>query len=492
MTKKLSLETLASLDPIVGKPSYAREDLSPGIVHIGVGNFHRAHQIVYLDRLFNKGMDHDWGVIGAGIKHYDAAMRDRLQGQDWLSTVIELDPEGLSARVTGVMIDFTAIDAAALLQTLVRPEIRIVSLTITEGGYYVNATTHGFDVDHPEIQGDIANPKAPQTIFGLLIAALAERKEKGLPAFTIMSCDNLPENGKVARQTVLGLAREIAPELAGWIEETVAFPSSMVDCITPVTSEKVLKLARDQFGIEDNAPVACEPFHQWVLEDHFPAGRPRLEEVGVEFVEDVAPYELMKLRILNGGHAAIAYPSALLGHDGVHEAMADADIADWLKTLARREIIPVVPEIPGIDFDAYLETCADRFANAAVGDSIARLCLDGSNRQPKFILPSISDALEAGRSIDGLALEVALWCRYCAAIAEGELQVPHEDERATALQAAAREARERPDAFLELTEVFGTLGQEEPFKQAFAKALNDLWQNGTRATLKAYLQKEGA
>ncbi|MEP3639508.1 MAG: mannitol dehydrogenase family protein, partial [Paracoccaceae bacterium] len=314
-------------------------------------------------------------------------------------------------------------------------------------------------------------------------------KDSGLEPFTILSCDNLPENGHVARQTVVGLAKQMVPDLAGWIEANVAFPSSMVDCITPATSAREVGLVAQKFEIQDDAPVACEPFRQWVMEDRFPAGRPSLEAVGVQFVDDVAPYELMKLRILNGGHAAIAYPSALLGYHFVHEAMADPDITGWFKKLARTDVIPVVPPIPGIDFDEYLETCVSRFANPEIGDTVARLCLDGSNRQPKFILPTIADALHAGRLIEGLALEVAFWCRYCAESVLSGSGVILEDERAEQLRGAAIRSKENPTAFLALDDVFGDLGRNDVFAKAFERQLNSLWERGTRKTLQAYLSE---
>lgn len=490
-TTSLSLSTLSRIAG-ADVPAYAREDLSAGIVHLGVGNFHRAHQIVYLDRLFNRGLDRDWAVIGAGVKPHDAAMRARLQRQDWLSTVVELDPGGLTARVTGAMIDFAEVDPAAIVAVLERPEIRIVSLTITEGGYYVDATTGGFDATHPEMAADAASPDAPATVFGILLKALRRRRAAGTAPFTVMSCDNLPENGHVARTTVLGLARMSDPDLADWVAETVAFPSSMVDCITPATSEREMALLRERFGIEDAAPVACEPFRQWVMEDRFSAGRPRLEEVGVEFVEDVAPYELMKLRILNGGHAAIAYPSALLGYHFVHDAMADPLIAGFLRKLAHAEIIPTVPPIAGVDFAAYFELIASRFSNPEVGDTIPRLCLDGSNRQPKFILPTVRDRLEAGADLSGLALEVALWCRTCAGTAEDGSAIEIADERAAELTRRALAARGTPQAFLDFTPVFGDLGRERPFADAFARDLGALWAEGVRPVLSRYIDSGAA
>lgn len=487
VTTSLSLSTLSEITG-ASVPAYARKDLTAGIVHLGVGNFHRAHQIVYLDRLFNRGLDRDFAVIGAGVKPYDVAMRDRLKGQDWLSTVVELDPGGLTARVTGAMIDFAEVDPDAIVAVLERPEIRIVSMTITEGGYYVDATTGGFDAGHPEMVTDAANPDAPASSFGILLKALRRRRAAGTAPFTVMSCDNLPENGHVARNTVLGLARMSDADFAEWVAENVAFPSSMVDCITPATSEREKALMRERFGIEDAAPVACEPFRQWVMEDRFPAGRPQLEEVGVQFVEDVAPYELMKLRILNGGHAAIAYPSALLGYHFVHDAMTDPLIAGFLRKLAHAEIIPTVPPIAGVDFAAYFELIASRFSNPEVGDTIPRLCLDGSNRQPKFILPTVQARLEANADLAGLALEVALWCRYCAGTAEDGSAIEIADERAAELTRRALEARERPQAFLDFTPVFGDLGRRQPFADAFARVLRALWVDGVRPVLTRYIE----
>lgn len=270
--------------------------------------------------------------------------------------------------------------------------------------------------------------------------------------------------------------------------DNVAFPSSMVDCITPATSARERQMVTDRFGIADAAPVVCEPFRQWVMEDNFPQGRPALEHVGVEFVADVAPYETMKLRILNAGHAAIAYPAALLGHDYVHDAMADPDIAAWLTHLMRAEVIPVLPPIEGVDYAAYLETCVTRFANPAIGDTIARLCLDGSNRQPKFVLPSVADALAAGGSVDLLALEVAFWCAYLAASADKGAGITVEDERAESLVAAALRAPEDPAAFLAQEDVFGDLARDSRFVTAFARQLGQIRQHGVRAVLKGLCQ----
>jgi len=480
-----------ALDDLKGKvavPAYDRATLTPGIAHIGVGNFHRAHMAHYLDRLMSTGAARDWAIVGGGTRPTDAHMRALLAGQDWLTTVVELDPQGFAARVVGSMVDFAAPDAGALVARLADPAVRIVSMTVTEGGYYLNEDGV-FDESHPDIQRNLAVGTAPNTVFGILIAALQARRAAGVAPFTVMSCDNLPENGATARGTVLGLAGSMDTDLAAWIGESVAFPNSMVDCITPRTGELQKTLVRDLFGIDDAAPVVCEPFRQWVLEDRFPNGRPPLEDVGVEFVSDVAPYELMKLRILNGGHAAIAYPSALLGYNFVHDAMADRDIRTWLDTLERREIIPLLAPLPGVDYAGYLETAGRRFANAAVEDTIPRLCQDGSNRQPKFILSSVRDALAAGSSLDGLALEVALWCRYCAGVSETGQSLNVEDDLVATLRPAAQASTAADPKFLGVTPVFGALGTAPRFVEAFASQLGRLQQHGVRQTLRAYADR---
>lgn len=484
---KLNEAALAALPANVAGPSYDRHALKPGIMHIGVGNFHRAHQAVYLHELFSLGEDHDWGLVGAGIKPYDATMRERLRRQDWLSTIVELDPDGFTAKICGSMIDFIEVDPAAVVERLTSPDIRIVSLTITEGGYYLDARNGGFDGNHPEILHDISNPDRPETVFGTLIAAIRRRRAKGIVPFTIMSCDNLPENGIITRQAVLGLAAAMSGDLADWIGANVAFPNSMVDCITPATSDRERAMVEQKFGISDAAPVACEPFRQWVLEDKFTAGRPALEKVSVEFVSDVAPYELMKLRILNGGHAAIAYPAALMGIEFVHDAMAEPLVSGFLSRLETTEIIPTVPAVPGVDFLDYLDKVRERFSNAAVADTIPRLCHDGSNRQPKFILPTIRESLAAGGPVNGLALEVALWCRYCAGTDDAGNEIAIADEKAPRLRDHALRARTDPAVFLEMSDIFGDLGDNDVFAKAFSSSVRALWENGTRATLQTYL-----
>lgn len=486
MTQHLSLSTLSTLSKNVSVPTYDRAALSPGILHIGMGNFHRAHQAVYLDRLFNLGLDHDWAIVGAGIMPFDADRRAHLEKQDWLSTVVEMSPGKYEARVSGAMIDFCQVEPKALIERVADPAIRIVSLTITEGGYFIDAANGGFDRTHPDILFDVEHREAPRTVFGILLAGLVLRQKRGAPPPAILSCDNIPENGRVTRQAVEGLAALRSDGLCEWVSENVAFPSSMVDRITPATSEGKRSMVAEEFGVDDAVPVVCEPFSQWVMEDNFPLGRPTLEKVGVEFVKDIGPFEKMKLRILNASHAAISYPAAIMGFDCVHDAMADEDIAGWLMQLMTDEVIPVLDPIPGIDYQTYLSTCVGRFSNPEVRDTIARLCQDGSNRQPKFILPTIHEALSIGRPIDGLALEVALWCRYCADAADLD------DPRAPILRKAAQDSQSDPQAFLALTDVFGSLGQNDVFARSFTRQVEALWTNDPRSVLRGYLKRKAA
>jgi mannitol 2-dehydrogenase len=488
MTAKLSLAALSDLPDDVKRPSYGREELSPGILHFGVGNFHRAHQAVYLDDLFNAGRSRDWAIVGAGVLDGERAGRDRLASQDWLTTVVEQDAGHRSARVTGAMVDFLAPgDGAATLARLADPAIRIVSMTITEGGYFIDPASGRFNPEHPAILADAADPAAPKTVFGLILAGLRRRREAGARPFTVMSCDNIPGNGHVTEDAVAGLAALSDPGLADWVRGEVAFPNGMVDRITPATGDRERAMLRDEFGVEDAWPVFCEPFRQWVLEDRFPAGRPALEEAGVTFVDDVAPWEVMKIRILNGGHAAIAYPAALMDIHFVHEAMAQPLIRGFLAKLEREEIIPVVPPVPGTGLQDYFALIERRFSNPTIGDTIPRLCQDGSNRQPKFILPSAADRLKAGADVTGLSLVSALWCRYCAGTSDSGKPIPPNDAQAARLKERALAARQEPNAFLAMSDIFGDTGASPVFAASFARNLQTIWENGARRTLNDYL-----
>jgi mannitol 2-dehydrogenase len=484
---RLSLANLGALGTRVAVPKYSRNQLSPGILHFGVGNFHRAHLAVYLDDLFNMGLNHDWAIIGAGVMLFDETMREKLAAQDYLSTVVEQDANLTAARVTGPMIDFIPpSERPRLLKTLADPAIRIVSLTVTEGGYMINPATGKFDPSHPALQRDAKHPDDPTSVFGLILHGLKSRREAGLAPFTVMSCDNVPHNGIVTRNAVAGLARLMDEKLADWVEANVAFPNAMVDRITPATTDRERKITAAEFGIEDSWPVFCEEFKQWVVEDNFPTGRPGFEKVGAQFVPDVTPFEYMKIRILNGGHAIIAYPGGLLDVHYVHEAMQHPFIHAFFEKVEKEEVIPTVPPVPGTDIQDYYKLIERRFSNPKIGDTVRRLCLDGSNRQPKFIVPVINDNIAMGRSIAGLALESALWCRYCAGRSDSGKLIEPNDPNWERLQATAKTAQSSPRAWLGMTDIYGDLANHKAFASAFAAALASLAKRGTAETLKAY------
>ncbi len=489
---RLNRANLSRLKGRVDLPRYDPARLSPGIVHFGVGNFHRAHQAAYLDDLFNAnaatGHDFDWGIVGAGVFASEAAVRDILMRQDFLTTLVEQSAVQSLAHVTAPMTGYVEPgNGKAIVDQLADPAIRIVSLTITEGGYFIDAATGIFNPDHEAIVADGREPEAPKTVFGLIVAALKRRRAEGVDPFTVMSCDNIPHNGVVARNAVIGTARRSDASLADWIGGEVAFPNGMVDRITPATADRERRICAGEFGVEDAWPVFCEDFRQWVLEDDFPAGRPRLEEVGVQFVPDVTPYENMKIRILNGGHAIIAYPAGLMGIEFAHEAMGDPLVTAFLEKVEGEEILPFVPPVPDTDLDAYYARVKERFANPKIADTVRRLCLDGSNRQPKFIIPSIADALARGADVSGLALASALWCRYCYGMTDAGDPIEPNDPNWQRLNTRAQLARDEPGAWLEMTDIYGAVGQAPPFRQAFARWLHLIWSEGTGATLKRYL-----
>lgn len=489
MATPLSLATLASLPATVAKPVYARDSLSAGILHFGVGNFHRAHQAMYLDRLFNRGQSLDWALVGAGVFEGERRGRDILQAQDWLTTLVEQEADHSEARVLGSMIDYLPpADAPAIIARMSQPDIRIVSLTITEGGYFLDAKDR-FDPTHPAIRADAASPGAPKTAFGMMLVALKARRDAGIPPFTVMCCDNIPHNGVVTKNALCGLARLSDPAFAEWIAANVAFPNAMVDRITPATTDRERALLAQDFGVADGWPVFCEGYTQWVLEDHFPLGRPAFDAVGAQFVADVAPFELMKLRILNGGHAVIAYPAGLMDIHFVHEAMAHPLVRGFLRKIEETEILPQVPPVPDTDLPGYLDLIERRFSNPKIGDTIRRLCLDGSNRQPKFIIPTLRDALASDGGFNGLALECALWARYCAGVTDSGKIIEPNDPNWDRLVPVAEQARRRPQAWLEQDAIYGDLAEHPGFAARFAHWLNALWRDGTAATLTRYLEQ---
>ncbi|MEL6915746.1 MAG: mannitol dehydrogenase family protein [Pseudomonadota bacterium] len=483
---KLSDATLAQMPAGVLTPSYDRSGLTPGIIHIGLGNFHRAHQAWYLHRLMQAGKAHDWAILGAGVRPADAAMRERLRAQDCLTTLVELDPAGTTTEITGAMVDFLSIEEgnAALIDAMSRAEIRIVALTVTEGGYYRTAEG-SFDEDHPDIRHDRDNPDTPRTAFGAMVAALRRRRAAGIGPFTGQCCDNLQENGDVLRQTVVGLAALSDPDLARWIAETATFPNAMVDCIVPATGPGE-RAHVERLGIGDSAPVTHENFRQWVIEDRFCAGRPPWEEAGATLTDDVHSYETMKIRMLNAGHQMLANPGELLGVPTIAACMADADIAAFFQKTQAEEVAPHVAPVPEMGPLDYLGLITRRFSNDKIHDTTRRVAFDGSARHPGFLLPILRDALAAGGAIDGLALGEALWARMCAGTREDGSTIAPNDPHWSDLQAAAERARTAPRHWISQRGLYGHLGEDPRFSAAFCRWLSVIWETGSRDALRAF------
>jgi mannitol 2-dehydrogenase len=434
----------------------------------------------------NDGQALDWAVCGVGVMPGDRRMQEVMAAQDGLYTLVVKAPDGtLEPRVIGSIREylFAPDDPDAVIEKMASPEVRIVSLTVTEGGYNINAVTGAFVDDDPGVQHDLQAGAAPRTTFGLITEAIARRRDRGLPPFTIMSCDNIQGNGHAARRSFVAFATLRDPDLGAYVEREVRFPNSMVDRITPVTTDDDRAEVRRRFGVDDGWPVVCEPFTQWALEDAFGAGRPPFEDAGVQVVADVEPYELMKLRLLNASHQALCYFGYLAGYRLVHEVAQDPLFARFLLAYMDAEATPTLEPVPGIDLDEYKHQLIDRFSNAQVRDTVARLCAESSDRIPKWLLPVIRHNLETGGEILRSTAVVASWARYAEGVDEQGRPIEVVDRLADVLRPAAARQHEDPLAFLRNRDVFGDLVDNERFVSAYRSVLSSLHAKGARATL---------
>ncbi len=482
----LSASTLPELKGRIPVPDYDRSQLTVGVVHFGVGAFHRAHQAMYLDRLMNQGKALDWAICGVGLLPADRAVRDALRDQDGLYTLVEKPPAGQwSPRVIGCITEvlFGPDEADTVLDRLVAPSTRIVSLTVTEGGYNISDVTGQFRAENPAVQADLQPGAVPGTWFGFVVEALARRREAGTSPFTVVSCDNIQANGDVTRTAVIAFARLRDAGLADWIEAEVPFPNSMVDRITPATTDADRAAVRERYDLLDAVPVLSEDFVQWVMEDSFADGRPPLEDVGVQVVEDVHPYELMKLRLLNAGHQALGYGAYLVGYRYVHEGAQDPLFAGFLLKYMRQEAIPSLEPVPGIDLTRYTDQLIERFSNAQVADTLARINSFTSDRIPKFLLPVAQHQLATGGPIVHCAAIIALWARYAEGSTEAGEPIDIVDLRVDDVTAAAAAQSSRPLAFLEQSDFFADLASDERFAGTYLRVLESLHARGVRATL---------
>jgi mannitol 2-dehydrogenase len=468
-------------------PVYDRSRVTTGVVHFGVGGFHRAHQAMYHDRLMNAGKALEWGICGVGVMPPDRRMKEALDAQDGLYTLVVKHADGVyEPRVIGAITEylFAPDNPEAVIEKLSDEATRIVSLTVTEGGYSIDHVTGEFD-PAGDVARDLEPGTTPRTTFGFVTEALRRRRERGLAPFTVMSCDNLQGNGHLSRRVFTAFARLRDAELGAWVERQVEFPNSMVDRITPVTTDEDRAEVRERFGIDDRWPVVCEPFTQWVLEDAFSLGRPPYEDAGVQLVADVEPYELMKLRLLNASHQALCYLAYLSGYRLVHEAAQDPLFRAFVRGYMDDEATPTLAPVPGVDLDDYKQTLIERFSNREVRDTIARLCAESSDRIPKWLLPVVRRQLETDGPIEHSAAVVASWARYAEGVDENGEPIEVVDRLGDSLMALARRQREDPDVFIANRDLFGDLVDDPRFVGAYRSALRSLHKRGARATLES-------
>ena len=482
---KLNQSALAEIKKIVSVPTYDRGELKPAIVHIGLGHFVRAHLAMYLDRLAEQGGD--WGIWGAGISSLPSPTLDVMAAQDCLYTLTEKNSDGSTkSQVIGSVIgvDKAEVNGQPLISRIADASTKILSLTITEGGYGIDAVTGKFSGSADKlITADMADPNSAQSWLGILIQAIRIRKNENRGALTLMSCDNIPHNGHVAKDAVIGFAKVVAPDLVSWIESNMSFPNSMVDRVTPGTKDEDRAFIQEKFGYTDGWPVACEPYVLWVLEDDFANGRPDFEKVGVMLVPDVLPYELMKLRLANGTHQALCYFGYLVGHTYVHEAIHDSDIQRLLLKYIDEEAVPTLAAVPGFDLNEWGRIVIDRFGNPQIKDTLARICAETSDRIPKFMLPVVRDQLKAGRSAAMCAAVLASWSRYAQGVDEKGNAIDVVDPKRESVMAAAQADLKTPGAFLDQREIFGEIAENKEFRADFISAINSINKDGARAFL---------
>lgn len=482
--QRLGPTTLNDVRSTVPIPRYSRQATTQGIAHIGVGNFHRAHEALAVDDLLTQDPTQPWAICGIALLPSDEPLARRMQAQEGLYTLVEKHADGTwDSRVIGsiTQVLFAPDSPEAVIDKLCEPNIRIVSLTITEGGYNFDPVTGEFMASTPVIQAD-RESKTPSTVFGFIAAALKRRRAAGTPPFAIMSCDNIQHNGDVAKRSFTAFAKLRDPELGEWIEQNVPFPNSMVDRITPVTTDADIEKIAELIGVRDECPVVCEPFYQWVLEENFPNGRPPLQEARVQIVEDVSPYEKMKLRLLNASHQGLAYFGHLEGYHYVHDAAQDGNAAIFLRRYMDEEATPTLDPVPGVDLDAYKAELIERFQNPEVQDTIARLAAESSDRIPKWLLPVVNDLLDQGRAVNLSAAIVASWARYAEGVDEHGQPIAVVDPLKDELIPLAQSQRNNPTAFIENTQLFGDLALQPAFRAPYLAALQHLQEDGARAT----------
>ena len=439
-------------------PTYLRDGVNVGIAHIGVGNFHRAHQAMFTDRLLHQGA-RDWAICGVGLMPADEPLATALADQDLLYSLIDEQEDERNPQIVGSIREYIrAWDSPRrAVERLTDPDIRVLTITVTENGYHADRTSNRLNTSSPAIQQDLLSPDSPRTLPGLIYQVGSQRLEAGIAVPTMISCDNIPENGKVLRQVVLDYAREVDTAIADRIQDTVSFPSTMVDRITPVTTDAHRERLRRDWGMVDRCPVFCEQFAQWFIDDRFGGPRPPYEDVGVSIVRDVRPYELMKIRLLNGTHSALSYIGLLLEYDLVQESLEDDDMREFVAGYLR-EMISNVPKVPGVDLPTYADSLVSRFRNPAVPDRLERLAQDGSQKIPNAILSALTEAVSNNRSIKYGAFAIAGWMAYAQRCSRTGQEI--DDPLGPELLSMGAKLELNPEVFFEELKIFPRSLQE--------------------------------
>jgi len=488
---RLNQDALEHLPPDIDRPAFDRGKYGVGVVHLGIGAFHRAHQAVFWDRVL-AGEGGDWRICGVSLRRPDVA--GQLNPQDGLYTVLARDEAGDRYQVVGAVEQVLVApdDPARVLDLMAAPTTHIVSLTVTEKGYCHDPATGRLRVNHPDIEHDLAHPSQPKSAPGFIVEALARRRAAGLRPFTVLCCDNLPTNGKVAGAIVTALAKARDPALGRWVAENVTFPSTMIDRIVPATTDRERALVAEALGFEDRGVVVTEPFIQWVVEDRFCDGRPDLAAAGVELVEDVLPYETMKIRLLNGSHSTLAYLGYLAGYAYIRDTMRDPAFVTMIRRLMDQCVTPTLSVPAAFDLERYKDTLIERFANPTLEHRTHQIAMDGSQKLPQRFLETLDACLHMGAGIEPLALAIAGWMRYVTGIDEEGRPIEVQDPMAERFNEIAAEAGNDParlvHGYLGIVEIFPlTIAHSETVIDTVTRALESLYEVGAQRTVRAFV-----
>jgi len=485
----LSNQSLANLPNNIQKPNYDRKKLTENIIHIGVGGFHRSHQALYIHDLMQMG-ETNWAIFGVGIMPQDELMFKALNQQDILYTLVEQSSHKGTAAVNNAKIIGSITSYVwgykhpeLVFEKMHDTEIKLVTLTATEAGYYLDETTGTINLLDKNIQHDLKNPNNPHTIFGYLAKGLEIRFNNNIQPFTVLSCDNIQHNGQVLRAALIDYCKEYNVELALWIAQNVAFPCCMVDRITPATTNQEREMVQKDFNILDAYPVAAETFRQWIIEDNFCNDRPPLEKVGVNFTDNVSPYEAMKIGLLNGSHSCMGYLGHLVGYEYIYQVAQANEFIPYIRLFMDKEVTPLLQPVPNINFEDYKQSLMQRFSNDKIKDQVLRICMDGSGKIPKYILPTIRSQLEKQGSIRYSSLVIASWIRFLQGIDEKGNPIPIQDPQGERLHTAAKACGKNPQEFLALSDIFGDLGKNPIFIKEIEFLLGMLYDKGAKATI---------